>query len=99
MREEVARHYIKNYFNTSKNTVAKMIYYIVKTDKEPNLNKVKLTKQEQKYDFCIKYIPFDSFEEYATKHLNNEKEINRVIASEMLLAFKELMICRRKNEY
>ena len=27
------RHYIKNYFNTSKNTVAKIIYYVIKTNK------------------------------------------------------------------
>jgi len=84
------RHYIKNYFNTSKNTIAKIIYYIVKTDKVPDMEHIKLTKQEQKYDFNIKHIPLDSFEEYVKVFLNNEKEINRWIASEMLSAFEEL---------
>lgn len=84
------RHYIKNYFNSSKNVIAKMVYYVIKTDKIPNLNQTKLTKQEQDYDFCLKYIPFDEFEDYLKNFLNSEKKINGLIATETLAAFHEL---------
>ena len=84
------RHYIKNYFNSGKNTIAIIHYYIIKTDKEPNLNKINLTSQEKGYAFEIKSVPISSFETFLGKYLNNEKEINRIIANETLEAFKKL---------
>lgn len=84
------RHYIKDYFHSGKNIVAVIHYYIVKTGKEPNLNKVHLTAQEKGYSFELKQIPIDSFEEYISGFLNNEKEINRIIASETIEAFKNM---------
>lgn len=84
------RHYIKNYFNTNKNTIAIIDYYVVRTDKQPNIEKTKLTKQEQNYAFGLKYIPYDSFEEYVKSFLNSEKQINRIIANETLAAFDAL---------
>ncbi|MBQ9313741.1 MAG: NUDIX hydrolase [Clostridia bacterium] len=84
------KHYTKNYFHSSKNIIAKIVYYIVRTDKVPNRNRVKLTKQEQNYDFHIQWIPFESFEKYVEGFLNSEKEVNRWIASEMLSAFCEV---------
>ena len=85
------RHYIKNYFNSGKAIIAIIHYYIIKTDKTPNPEKVHLTAQEKGYDFSLKQIPFDSFEDYLTKFLNNEKEINRIIAEETLEAFKNIV--------
>lgn len=84
------RHYIKNYFNSGKNTIAIIHYYIIKTDKAPNLNKINLTSQEKGYAFEIKSVPISSFETFLGKYLNNEKEINRIIANETLEAFKKL---------
>ena len=84
------RHYIKNYFNTSKNTVAKIIYYVIKTNKTPDLEHIKLTNQEKDYGFNINFIPINNFEEYVNECLNSEKEVNRLIAKEMLSAFDEL---------
>ena len=84
------RHYIKNYFNTSKNVIAKMIYYVVKTTKIPDLSQTKLTKQEQDYDFCLKFIPYFEFEDYVDSFLKSEKKINGLIASEMKVVFQEL---------
>ena len=84
------RHYIKNYFNTSKNTIAKMVYFVINTDKQPDLKSIHLTNQEKKYNFSLKRIPFDAFEENVKEYLNSKKEINRIIASEMLSAFEEL---------
>ena len=84
------KHYMKNYYNTSKNAIAKMVYYLVKTESLPNTDLMKRTKREEDYKFEIKFIPFDEFEEYVKQYMNNEKEINEVIAKEMLSAFEEL---------
>ena len=84
------KHYCKNYFDSGKNKIAKIIYYVVNTDKTPNLDKLKLTKQEQDYAFHVKYVPYANFETYVGKFLNSENEANRWIAKEMLEAFKKL---------
>ncbi len=84
------RHYMKNYFDTNKNVIAKMVYYVVKTNKMPNLTLINRTKQEENYAFDIKFVTLDSFEKVVKECTKNEKEINRVIASEMLSAFNVL---------
>ncbi len=84
------KHYIKNYYNSSKNAIAKMVYYLVKTDVLPNPELMKRTKREEDYKFEIRFIPFDEFEKYVKQYVNNEKEINEVIAKEILYAFDEL---------
>ena len=85
------KHYMKNYYNSSKNVIAKMLYYIVKTDKEPDINLMKRTEREEECDFNIRFVSCDSFEKMVKEcSINNEKEINRVIAAEMLTAFDEL---------
>ena len=84
------KHYINNYYNTGKNIIAIMHYYIVKTDKAPDFEKVHLTEQEKGYAFSLKQIPFDSFKEFLIEFLNNGKEINRIIAAETLEAFNNI---------
>ena len=83
-------HYIRNYFNTSKNVISNIFYYVIRTDEKPNFENVKLTKREQSCDFKIKYIPYDEFKQFMEKFLNNEKEVNRIIAKETLAAFDKL---------
>ena len=65
-------------------------YYIVRTDKSPDLEKVHRTSQEKRYAFELKHVPLSSFEEFLTGYLNNEKEINRIIAGETLEAFRNM---------
>ena len=84
------RHYIKNYYNSGENILAVIHYYIVRTDKLPDMEKVHRTSQEKRYAFELKQISFNSFEEFISGYLNNENEINRIIASETLEAFKNL---------
>ena len=84
------KHYCKNYFGTGKNKIAEIFYYIVNTDKTPNITKTNLTKQEEKYKFNVEYVHYDNFENYISGFLNSEKEANRWIAKEMIEAFKEL---------
>ena len=81
---------MKNYYNSGKNILAIIHYYLVHTNKSPDLKKVHRTSQEKRYAFEIKQIPFNSFEEFIRGYLNNEKEINRIIAGETLEAFKNL---------
>lgn len=49
-----------------------------------------LTENEKNNNFNLKYISFDKVSEFVSDYLNAEKEINRNIASEILVAFKEL---------
>lgn len=83
-------HYIKNYFNTNKNTICKIYYYIVKTDKLPNIKNINLTKEEKDYNFRLEFIPFENFEKCVGEYLKNEEHVNELIASETLTAFNKL---------
>lgn len=67
-----------------------MFYYVVKTDRVPDINQTKLTKQEKNYKFDLKFVPYNSFEEYVRGFLNNKQKVNCLIASEILSAFNEL---------
>ncbi len=81
-------HYIKNYKNLGINRVAKIIYYLVRTNRTADISNINLTENEKNNNFVIDSINFDDFEIVLNdiKH-NNEKEINRVIATEILYAF------------
>ena len=84
------KHYTKNYHGKDMNRLSDVIYYLVRIDKKPNKDNANLTQMEQDYLFNVQYIPFSDFEDYIKDFLNNEKEINRGIASEILFAFEEL---------
>ena len=70
------------------NRVAKIIYYLVRTNRIADISNINLTENEKNNNFVIDSINFDDFEIVLNdiKH-NNEKEINRVIATEILYAF------------
>ena len=84
------RHYAKNYYNSGKNVLSIIHYYLVHTDKSPNLDKVHRTSQEKRYEFSLKQIPFNSLEDFLKGFLDNEKEVNRIIAAETIEAFKNI---------
>ena len=84
------KYYDKNHRNSNKNRLSIVIYYIIKTNKIPDKGKASLTELEKGYDFNVEYVPFNNFEEYVKGYLNSEKEINRGIAKELLMAFDEL---------
>ncbi len=86
------KHYTKNYKNLSKNRISRVIYYLVKTNKLPNLSKINLTESEQIYNFSVSFVPLKDFSDYVKSFINNtQKEINKIIAQEMLLAYEELL--------
>ncbi|MBR6034115.1 MAG: NUDIX hydrolase [Clostridia bacterium] len=84
-------HYIKNYFNTSKNVISNVFYFLIRTDDMPNIFNTNLTEEEKGHNFKLKYISCKEFKPFLEKYLNNEKEINRCIAKETLAAFEVLI--------
>lgn len=84
------KHYTKNYKGTDKNRISNVVYYIVKTDKMPNLKNMSLTDEEIKNQFSYAYSPINQFETLLKSCLESNIEINVVIAKELLVAFEEL---------
>lgn len=83
-------HYIKNHRDTGKNRISKIVYYLIRTNKTPNINDTNYTTSEKNNNFTWQYISIDEFEEYVKTFLNNKEDINRSIAKEILVAFNEL---------
>ena len=86
------KHYTKNYGGTDKNRISNVVYYIVKTDKMPNLKNMSLTDEEIKNQFSYAYSPINQFETLLKSCLESNIEINVVIAKELLVVFEELKI-------
>lgn len=86
------KHYTKNYKGTNKNRISNVVYYIVKTDKMPNLKNMSLTDEEIKNQFSYAYSPINQFEALLKSCLESNIEINVVIAKELLVVFEELKI-------
>lgn len=85
------RKYTKNYDNNGNNKLSKIIYYLVNTNKQPNLNNINLTEHEKQNNFCIDLIPLENLENTLQNVINNsEIEVNKIIAFETLNAFYEL---------
>lgn len=79
----IINHLSKNYFNTGKNRCNKMIYYIVNTDQNINLNNTNYTKEEKDGDYKLYYVPLSNVEDLLIDHSNNYPKF-KGIAYEML---------------
>ncbi len=85
------KHYTKNHKGTGKNRMSNIMYYFIKTDNEPDMNKMNLTANELKNQFSYHYCLIDEFESILKSCIKNyESEINGKIAKEILIAFEEL---------
>lgn len=85
------RHYNKNYRGTGQKRISNVIYYLIRTNKEVNLDNTSYTQHEKLYNFSVEYIPLIKFENYVNNFINeSQQEINVIIAKEMLMAFNEL---------
>jgi len=85
------RYYSKNYFDQGYNRLADTVYYLIFTDKLPNLKKLKLTERQLKEKTPMEYIFRDDFQEMIEEYIDGEKNIMKKIkAKEILLAFKKL---------
>lgn len=91
------RRYMQNYFNTSKNMISDVIYFVINTDEKPNKNNTHYTSLEKEYQFHIESVDFKCL----ASHVNNVvkkdgKKINKIIADELLYAYEEL---KRTKEF
>lgn len=83
------KYYRENFHNSGQNKLVEIFYYAIKTDKKYNKQNIRLTEHEKSIDFKIISIPLCKFEETIENIKNNaDKEINRVIANEILEAFE-----------
>lgn len=80
----------KNWPEMGKNRKSEIYYYLIKTNKEPDVTKVNYTEHEKQGDFKIDKIPLNSAIEIIRKNIpNNEK--NKVIAPDMIMAIEEYL--------
>ena len=64
--------------------------FVIKTDKEINEQNTSFTQDEKEKGLHSKFVPFNEFEEFAKDVAqNNEKELNRTIAREILNGWNE----------
>ena len=86
----------KDYPEVGKNRKAEIYYYVIKTNKKPDLTKVKYTKNEIANNFKIAEIPLNLAITKIKENIpNNEK--NQVIAPDMILAIEEYLKLTQNN--
>jgi 8-oxo-dGTP pyrophosphatase MutT (NUDIX family) len=80
----------KNWPEPGKNRKAEIYYYIVKTDKEPDLSKTNYTENEIKNNYKIEIFNInDAIDKIKENIPNNEK--NKVISPDMISAIEEYL--------
>ena len=78
----------KDWPEKGKNRKAEIYYYLIETDKNPDLTKVHYTENEKKGDFKVESIPLSKVINVLKKNMpNNEK--NKVITPDMIMAIEE----------
>lgn len=81
-------HYTRNYRNTNKNKKNEIYYYIIKTNKLPNINNSHLDKDEIEGNYIIKMININNVENILIDSISLN-EINKIIVEEMLDVINE----------
>lgn len=85
------KHFTKNYSNSNKNRISNVLYYLVRTDKEVNMENTTLTDNEKKNKFTMQKMDRNLFEDYLKNKIAEENiEINKIIEKEILIAYEEL---------
>ena len=94
--EEIERPFYKVTFLNrdwpckGKNRKAEIYYYLIKTDKEPDLSKVRYTENEKENNFKLEKVPLTSAIEVIKNNIPNNEE-NKVIAPDMIAAIEEYL--------
>lgn len=76
----------KNFINTQKNVEHIMYYYVVKTDKKPNLEEMNLDSMEKKGNFKLVTVSLDNLEKLLLTSLE-DNPVNKGIVKEMISAY------------
>jgi len=80
----------KDWPEVGKNRKAEIYYYLIETDKKPNMSKVNYTEHEKKGNFKVEFVPLNESISIIEKNISkNEK--NKVIAPDMIMAIKEYL--------
>ena len=86
----------KDWPKIGSNRKAEIYYYVIETNKKPNLNKVNYTEHEKLGNFRIETIPINGSISIIENNIpNNEK--NKVIAPDMIMAIKEYLYQNEKQ--
>ena len=78
----------KDYPSKGENRESDIYYYIVETDKLPNLKNTNYTESESKNHFKIEYIDFNDAINVIKKNIPNH-ENNKIISRDMIIALEE----------
>ena len=94
--EEISKPFMKvtylnqNWPEVGKNRKSEIYYYVVKTNKVPDITKTQYTKHEIKNNFKVEELPLNSAINIIRKNIpNNEK--NKVISPDMITAIEEYL--------
>ena len=80
----------KDWPSSGNNRKAEIYYYLIETNKNPNLDKINYTEHEKQGNFKLEIIPLNKAISIIKKNIpNNEK--NKVIAPDMIMAIAEYL--------
>lgn len=92
----VIRRYMENYFNTSRNIISDVVYFVIRTDEKPDKKNTHYTSLEKEYNFHIESVDFRCLTSYVNNVVKKDgKQINKIIAEELLCAYDELKKCEQ----
>ena len=80
----------KDWPEVGKNRKAEIYYYLIETDKKPDMSKVNYTEHEKKGKFKIEKIPLEAAIDIIKNNIPNNRK-NESIAPEMIAAIEEYM--------
>lgn len=80
---EEIRYYSKNYRNSGKNRENIIYYYLIKTDKNIDLNNTNYDEYELDGNYQLKYVKLSQVKEILLDSIE-DNQINKIIVKEML---------------
>ena len=83
-------YFNKDYPNKGINRSSELYYYILKTDKQPDLSKINLTENEKIGNYEVKKISIDNIEKILIENIPSNSK-NKIIVSEMIEVIKEFI--------
>lgn len=89
-------YFNRDYPSKGINRSSEVYYYYLKTDKQPDLNKVNYTKNEKKGKFEVKKISIDTIEKILIENIPSNSK-NKIIVPEMIEVIKEFLKINSNN--
>lgn len=80
----------KDWPDKDKNRKSETYYYLIETNKDPNLDKVNYTEHEKNGNFRLEFIPLDESVDIIEKNISKNDK-NKVIAPDMIIVIEEYL--------